>query len=313
MNNFPKITVITPVKNAVNTIEKTIKTLLSQNYPNLEYIVIDGASTDGTLDIINKYRDKISYFETSDDRSNILAFKKGVEKSSGEIVAMLNADDFYEDGVLSSVAKAFSENADLDMVSFRCRVLKKDGEEYKIIEEPSVKDVELSDLVIPKIFAINARFFKRDLFKKNGLLIQSKGDGKDFVSSDIEYLMRCLFNGLRNKTLDQVGYNYLSHNGSITFGKSVDRRIDFYDDRVFIAKRFLESDEFKIPVLWKKTMKKWLVKYRCLCAAESFYLKNFDKMFFYLKDGIKDVGAFKFIFYFLKTLVRGRKKKEVGF
>ena len=99
-----KISVITVVYNAKDTIERTIKSVIAQLYDNYEYIIIDGGSTDGTLDIIEKYRDKISYFISESDEGIYDAMNKGVLKATGDYVAFINADDWYEPNAFKLVA-----------------------------------------------------------------------------------------------------------------------------------------------------------------------------------------------------------------
>jgi glycosyltransferase involved in cell wall biosynthesis len=97
-----KVTIITVCFNSVKTVEETIISVISQNYPNLEYIVIDGGSTDGTLDLINKYSDKISLIISEPDNGVYDAMNKGIRLASGDVIAMLNSDDIYRsDDVVS--------------------------------------------------------------------------------------------------------------------------------------------------------------------------------------------------------------------
>ena len=93
--NFPRITIITPVFNNVHFIESCILSILNQNYPNLEYIVIDGGSNDGTLEIIENYAEKLTYFISEKDRGQTHALNKGFAKATGQILAWLNADEEY--------------------------------------------------------------------------------------------------------------------------------------------------------------------------------------------------------------------------
>ena len=96
-----KISIITVVKNAEKTIENTILSVLNQTYKNIELIIIDGVSTDGTLDIINKYKDKISYFISEPDTGVYNAMNKGIKAATGDIFYFLNANDsLYDDKVL---------------------------------------------------------------------------------------------------------------------------------------------------------------------------------------------------------------------
>lgn len=104
MNDQPSITVITVVRNASNTIERCIKSVLSQNIKDIEYIVIDGASTDGTLDIVNKYSASISKIISEPDRGIYDAMNKGIRQASGKWIHLLNADDHYVDNTVLSRA-----------------------------------------------------------------------------------------------------------------------------------------------------------------------------------------------------------------
>ena len=112
MNNNLKISIITVSYNSSKTIKDTIESVLSQDYSNIEYIIIDGGSTDGTVDIIKKYADKISYFVSEPDKGIYDAMNKGIKAANGDIVGILNSDDFYPNSyVISNVAKTFVNQA----------------------------------------------------------------------------------------------------------------------------------------------------------------------------------------------------------
>ena len=107
----PKISLITVTRNAESTIKRCIESVLSQDYANVEYIVIDGQSTDGTLSIINSYRHGIAYSVSEPDKGIYDAMNKGIKIATGDIVGLLNADDCFADTrVLSEVAEAFTNN-----------------------------------------------------------------------------------------------------------------------------------------------------------------------------------------------------------
>ena len=106
-----KISIITVCFNAVSTIKDTIDSVLNQNYPEIEYIIVDGASTDGTVEIIRSYGNRIAKFISEPDEGIYDAMNKGISLASGNIVAILNADDFYINSqVISKVVKAFRES-----------------------------------------------------------------------------------------------------------------------------------------------------------------------------------------------------------
>lgn len=105
-----KISIITVVRNSKDTIEETIKSVLSQTYPNIEYIVIDGASTDGTLAIIRRYEDKISKIISEEDKGVYDAMNKGLRIASGDVIGFLNSDDLYFDNkIIEKVASIFKK------------------------------------------------------------------------------------------------------------------------------------------------------------------------------------------------------------
>ncbi|WP_439883024.1 glycosyltransferase family 2 protein [Pontibacter sp. MBLB2868] len=115
--DWPKITIITPSYNQGQYIEQTILSVLDQSYPNLEYIIIDGGSTDQTLEIIKKYEDLITYWVSELDRGQSHAINKGLEKCTGDIINWLNSDDWLLPGTLHKVASAFQTNQDVMVVS----------------------------------------------------------------------------------------------------------------------------------------------------------------------------------------------------
>ena len=119
-----KISVITPSFNQGKFIEQTIQSVLSQNYPNLEYIVMDGGSTDNTVEILKKYEDKIKWFSEKDNGQSD-AINKGLKMATGDVVAWLNSDDYYLAGTLKKVADCFETNPDTMWVTG----------DYKIVDE----------------------------------------------------------------------------------------------------------------------------------------------------------------------------------
>ncbi|MEZ5010012.1 MAG: glycosyltransferase family 2 protein [Chitinophagales bacterium] len=111
-----KISIITPSYNQAEFLEDTITSVLHQNYPNLQYIIIDGGSSDGSVEIIKKYENQIDYWISEKDSGQTHAINKGFSKVTGDIICWLNSDDIYFDYTLSAVANYFNENPDIDIL-----------------------------------------------------------------------------------------------------------------------------------------------------------------------------------------------------
>lgn len=116
MTRYPKISVVTPSYNQQEFIEDTIKSVIDQNYPNLEYIIIDGGSTDGSLETIHKYNDHIHYWVSEKDNGQSDAINKGLKRATGEIVAWLNSDDQYVEDALWHIADIYREHSDANLI-----------------------------------------------------------------------------------------------------------------------------------------------------------------------------------------------------
>lgn len=110
------ISVVTPSYNQAEYLERTILSVLDQGYPNLEYIVIDGGSKDGSLDIIRKYEDRLAFWISEPDRGQTEAINKGLKRATGEWLAWQNSDDLYYPGVFMDVAKAAARHSQADLI-----------------------------------------------------------------------------------------------------------------------------------------------------------------------------------------------------
>lgn len=141
---YPKFTVVTPTYNQGHFIEKTIDSVLSQGYPNLEFIIIDGGSKDNTVDIIKKYERHLAYWVSEPDRGQSHAINKGMAKATGDYLTWLNSDDWYMPNALKTMHELFTANPDAGMVVGAGRLLNQDGEEVSYIPCPA--DITLESL-----------------------------------------------------------------------------------------------------------------------------------------------------------------------
>jgi len=185
---LPKISVITPSYNQGNFIEQTIESVLNQNYPNLEYIIMDGDSTDGTLEILRRYDTKIIW-KSEKDKGQSHAINKGLSLATGEIVAYINSDDVYEKDTFYKVAEFFKNNPQVRWVYGKCRIIDEKGQEIRraitFYKNFLLKSFNYSKLLAVNFISQPTVFWRKSLIKEIGLFNENL-----FYSMDYEYLVR---------------------------------------------------------------------------------------------------------------------------
>lgn len=182
MNPYPKITVITPSFNQGQYIEETILSIIGQDYPNLEYIIIDGGSTDNTIDIIKKYENKIHYWVSEKDKGQSNAINKGLQRASGDIINWINSDDQLVPGALSAIARHFSANPDAIIVHGRIEYFGETSNYFSTnLTKKDLGTKYVSHICMPQPGA----FFKKKLIKEQGYL-----DETLHFSMDTDLFMR---------------------------------------------------------------------------------------------------------------------------
>jgi GT2 family glycosyltransferase len=159
----PLVSVITPSFNQARYLEATIQSVLAQEYPRIEYIIIDGASTDGSVDTIKKYETRLAYWVSEKDSGQAEAINKGLARGTGEIVAWLNSDDYYGPGAVSSVVKVFAEHPNVLMVYGDMLAVDDQGQAINVLK---YKQVSLEDLLCFQIIGQPAVFFRREAHEK---------------------------------------------------------------------------------------------------------------------------------------------------
>jgi glycosyltransferase involved in cell wall biosynthesis len=124
---LPLVSIITPSFNQADYLEETIKSVLEQDYPRIEYIVMDGGSTDGSVDIIKKHQDKIQFWVSEQDKGQTDAINKGFNRATGDILAWLNSDDTYNPKAVGEAVKFLMDNPDVAMVYADCNFIDERG------------------------------------------------------------------------------------------------------------------------------------------------------------------------------------------
>lgn len=160
-----RISIVTPSFNQARFLQKTITSVLDQKYPALEYIVQDGGSTDGSVDILEQYGSRLTRWESAPDRGQAEAINKGFRNSSGDIMAYLNSDDVLLPGALNYVADFFAKNAGIDVLySHRILIDQEDREIGRWILPPHVDEVLQWTDLLPQ----ETMFWRRSLWKTVG-------------------------------------------------------------------------------------------------------------------------------------------------
>lgn len=176
-----KFSIITVVYNGAKTIERTIKSIISQNYDNLEYIVIDGGSTDGTLEIINRYSQYVSELVSEPDEGIYDAMNKGISLATGDVIAFLNSDDWYADGALQHVAEQFNKEKQVQILFSNVYLVYEN--KFRIPNKTKITDGDH----INSVFYHPGTFARRELFEQFG-----KFDLQYKIAADTDWILRIL-------------------------------------------------------------------------------------------------------------------------
>lgn len=184
-NSLPKISVVLPSFNQVKYLESTILSVLDQKYPNLEFIIIDGGSTDGSKEIIEKYAKHIDYWVSEADLGQSHAINKGLKRATGDWVCWQNSDDIFYPFAFELLAKAINKNPNLDFIIGDINLI--DENDLLIRSMRYVRPTYKSLLAEGMVLTNQAAFWRRDLHTKIGWLNESLHYGFDY-----EWFLRIL-------------------------------------------------------------------------------------------------------------------------
>ncbi|MBV9234319.1 MAG: glycosyltransferase [Xanthobacteraceae bacterium] len=215
---LPKLTIVTPSWNGERFIREAVESIAQQGYPDLEHIVLDAGSTDGTLAQLAQFPTVLVRSEP--DRGIYDALNKGVAQAHGEIIGFLNTDDLYPDGVLVEIGSIFARDPDVDVVVGQSCLFETGGQGRR---SPLFvrTHVNQNGLWLPELaFGVpgfNGCFFRRRVFEKLGNL-----SIKYRITGDREFLMRLAIAGMKAARIDKPAILYRAHAGSLSMnpGKS---------------------------------------------------------------------------------------------
>lgn len=183
-----KVSVITVCYNRKATIEQSIKSVLDQDYPDIEYIIVDGNSLDGTQDIIKSYSDKISQYVSERDNGMYDAINKGLNMATGDIVGLMHSDDvFYDATVISKIVEVFKKNPDTDAI-YGNGIYVTNDDQQKIVRNRIGGEYDYKRLKAGWLPLHPTVYIKKSIIDKYG-----NYDLNFKIASDTEFLLRYLF------------------------------------------------------------------------------------------------------------------------
>ena len=287
-----RISVVTPSYNQGQFLEETLQSVISQGYPNLEYIVIDGGSQDGSLDVIKRYEDRITYWVSEKDHGQAEAINKGLRRATGEIVTWLNSDDLFTPNALRSAADHF-EKTDVALVHGKTELFGNgfDGL-LKGADDPDLEFRYLAGMPYPQ----PSSFFKRKVLLEQGYLDESLHYGMDY-----DLLARIALNYPIRK-VENVWSRYRLHEES----KSVSQGIEFTRDWAKTFSRVLRSFDFTEDFIKSlSALGLYIVGEDSYQVTKSFSREDIRKAFLYFLE-------FQ-LYYFYENLDQRRAHQLTGF
>ena len=209
MTELPRVSIVTPSYNQARFLEQTIQSVLEQDYPNLEYFVMDGGSTDGSLEIIQRYAPRLAGWVCEKDRGQTDALNKGFARATGQILAWLNSDDTYEPGAVSAAVAALTSRPDAAAIYGEANFIDENG---RVIGRFPAAQTDLPRLRRGYVYVPQqATFFRGDLWRAIGPL-----DPSFYFAMDYDLWVRLAGRGPLVYLPGQVWANFRLHSGAKT-------------------------------------------------------------------------------------------------
>lgn len=291
MKEYPKISVVTPSYNQGQFLEETILSVINQNYPNLEYIIIDGGSTDNSVDIIKKYEKYLAYWVSEKDDGQTYAIIKGLQKSTGNFLTWLNSDDTYLPGGLEAVANAIVQYPDLNVV-YGDYVITDQAGKYLLQKREIKFDFDIM-LYGPCFIGQPSAFFSRSIYDQVGGL-----DVNFNFFMDVEFWLRIAKNGGKFTHIKKTIATYRFHEESKTIKDfSVSERCK--KEASDIEKKYWTRKKFSNLIMHQF--------YRSYLRTKNRIRRQYFKLIY--RKGIDIIPGKYFVWYFKRFKLNNRTKR----
>ena len=227
--------------NAADTIQRTLSSVIEQGIRDLELLVLDGGSTDGTVDVIRRHDDRIGFWRSAPDGGPTNAINEGINRSIGDVICILPGDDWLEPGSIERVVRTFADDPELDVLSCGARYVKFDVDGQMHVDRsfttPEVLDFNLRNVLHNPL--TGSRFMRRRVYERFG------GHSQDFKFGDYDFLIRVCLGKVKSAVLPELTYTYRRHAGSTTLGGNPVMTMLMAQQRVMLASKYLKRDDLE--------------------------------------------------------------------
>ncbi|RJQ24792.1 glycosyltransferase [Candidatus Parcubacteria bacterium] len=264
---LPKLSIVTPSYNQVSFLEDTILSVLIQQYISLEYIIIDGGSTDGSIDVIKKYQTNLAHWESKSDEGMYDAINRGFEKSSGEVMAYINSDDLYLPEAFNVVAELFARFPNIEWITGRTAYIDEHGNHIDTAKKKLYSRLLLKSgfYQSPYCYVVNqnAVFWRRSLWDKIGGRIDERlklaGDFSLWVLFAehaqlywVDFVLSAFRRHKNQKSFNKLGYMRES--------KSIKKPSTALLLKILLGHTRLDREALAAPLITKNDEGEWNIK-----------------------------------------------------
>jgi glycosyltransferase involved in cell wall biosynthesis len=280
LNDALLISIITPCLNRANFIAQVIENVRQQDYPHVEHLVIDGGSTDGTLEVLNRY----SHLRVISQPDNGIydALNKGIRLAQGGVIGFLNTDDLYEQGVLGMIAQTFTDHPDIDALVGGASLLHENskGDWELLVTFPAVSQNTLFSRATQGAPIFNAWFFRKHLFERIGTF-----DTRYLYVADRDFLIRMALHSRPYTSLDRPFYKYRMHPGSVTLSGQDSGEARYMFESRALAERYIQLKDIRGAD--RKCIKTWHSQITAEQMVTAWRKKAFRRIFHYVQVGFR--------------------------
>jgi len=300
-----KISIITASLNRKEFIGAAIESVLAQNYPDFEHWIIDGGSSDGTLEFLKRYPHLKVLSEP--DRGVYDAWNKGIDRAKGDLISILNSDDVYAPGAFHSCKKIVAASPSVPVVSGGCQIFRMGsrGSEIEMhrYQDPKRYRLSLRNATVG-LPIINSRFFRRSLFDKLG-----RFDLAYAVASDREFLIRASLAGVKDVCTSEIYYRYLWHTESLTMNAGNSSMLRGLEDGLEMIRKTRAS--IFIGPADDKTLQDWQRELHATMVLLYAVMRDADKALAMAKESLLTDPRWLFTFLRCGAFAAGRRLRTI--